>query len=146
MKGVFKMSKTCMKCHGEIAEDATVCPNCGAEQTKQPPVEATASPYVQNADKLSSKYDIPSLIGIIAGGFCSITGLFILAMFSTYELNAITFGADFYTYIYDGLIALIGIVNNAQNILALGFGFSLLFFGIFMICFFSRTVSKDQNK
>ena len=139
------MSKTCVKCHYEISNDATICPNCGEEQAAQPQIDDSEPINEEKSEKLSSKLDIPSLIGVIAGGFCSISGIFILIMSGTYEMKAVTFGADFYTYIYDGLISLIGIVNNAQNILALGFGFSLLFFGIFMTCFFLRTIYVDQD-
>lgn len=140
------MNKTCANCHYEIADDATVCPNCGANQAVRPGDDGTAPANEEKSEKLSSKLDIPSLIGVIAGGFCSVSGIFILVMSGTIEMKAVTFGADFYTYIYDGLIQLVEIVNNAQNILALGFGFSLLFFGIFMVCYFLRTISVDQDE
>lgn len=104
-------------------------------EVKEPKVAAAPeAPKVAEAKKTSSVFDT---IGIIIGVVCMGLGL-ILFLGSSNNLEAASFGGDFYTFTYDGIYVIASLMaklTKACSMLLIGFGG-------FMSCFFASRRAK----
>lgn len=103
----------CKYCESELQEGVMFCTNCGkavAEEVTNETVETVAQPTeqmkdvaekVKNAAKKGSKGDI---IQLIIGTIIIIIGFSRLGQ-SSVSISSTSFGADFYTYAYRGIVA-----------------------------------------
>lgn len=109
----------CKKCGVHLDDDAMFCVNCGtkveapveAEQAApvQEPVTtpATQPTFVMPAVVSKPKINLPKekLIGLVIGSVLIIIGL-IRVMSAGTSISSTSFGGDFYTYAYRGIVAI----------------------------------------
>ncbi|MBQ4560053.1 MAG: zinc ribbon domain-containing protein [Tyzzerella sp.] len=100
----------CQYCGSELQEDVVFCTNCGKSVAEEGVVQETAQPTeqikdvaekVKNVAKKGSKGDI---IQLIIGTIIIIIGFSRLGQ-SSVSISSTSFGADFYTYAYRGIVA-----------------------------------------
>lgn len=80
---------------------------------------------------------IISLIGVAVGVVVIIFGLTVLdSFYGTWSDSSVSFGGDFYTYVYKAAARAGNNVSNLGDMLEKAFGFVLIAMGMFDICYF----------
>ena len=97
------MELKCKECGAILEAGAAVCPNCGC------PVERAAEQPVSAAkEKASFKLNVLAIVALILGVVIIIMGMKVMRtsvsldtfQAKRYDMDTMTFGADFYTEIY----------------------------------------------
>lgn len=112
----------CKFCGKELAENAAFCPECGKSVTEEvaAPVENVvendvAAPIAE-VKKLKKKISF-NTVCLLVGTLLIIIG-FIRLMDSSVSISSTSFGADFYTYAYKGIVAcaeMLGKINKTLS-------------------------------
>lgn len=113
----------CKFCGKELVENAAFCPECGKSVTEE--VEATVenaatSEVVEQTKEVITKAKKKigfSTICLIVGTFLIFVG-FLRLMDSSVSISSTSFGADFYTYTYKGIVAcaeMLGKINKTLS-------------------------------
>lgn len=97
---------------------------------------------------LNNKANIWNLLGIIIGVVAIVIGIVFLKrqFYDVSEIGKITFGADFYTEMYDvgrRIYNLLGHINDFIEYVKSGFGFSFILFGALDIILFGRKITEN---
>ena len=113
----------CKYCESELQEGVVFCTNCGKavaeEEVAQEKVEAATQPVEQIkdvADKVkeaAKKRSKGEMLQLIVGTIIIIIGFSRLGQ-SSVAISSTSFGADFYTYAYKGIVAcadMLGTIN-----------------------------------
>lgn len=129
----------CSKCGAELTDGAVFCGNCGeaVSQTAYNTAETTPAfaaetyeagqqpimkmPVSASAGKKISPYNV---IGLAVGTLFIIIGI-VRLFFSSVSVGSTSFGADFYTYAYRGIVAcakMLGSVNTTVACLIIAVG------------------------
>lgn len=120
----------CKYCGSELQEGVMFCTNCGKSVAEEGVAQETAQPTeqikdvaekVKNAAKKGSKGD---LIQLIIGTIIIIIGFTRLGQ-SSVSISSTSFGADFYTYAYRGIVAcanMLGKINATISWLIITLG------------------------
>ena len=120
----------CKYCGSELQEGVMFCTNCGKSVAEEGAAQETAQPTeqikdvaekVKNAAKKGSKGD---LIQLIIGTIIIIIGFTRLGQ-SSVSISSTSFGADFYTYAYRGIVAcanMLGKINATISWLIITLG------------------------
>ena len=110
----------CKFCGKELMEDAAFCPECGKSTTEEV-VETVTTPEAaaKSNDVLEKVKKILNFntICIVIGTVLILIG-FIRLMDSSVSINSTSFGADFYTYTYRGIVAcaeMLGKINKTMS-------------------------------
>ena len=149
----------CPKCHAAVPDDSDFCPSCGApisspppgsdENAQTPPLPAEeeiipAPPAPKKKDPLSG---IPAFsfqadyIGAIIGVVCIIIGLVFFATTAS-SVHSTSFGADFYTYTYQGIVAVVEVGVKLIKLLSL----MLILAGALVDCHYVQKILKKRQK
>ncbi len=133
----------CEFCQTELLEDAGFCGNCGkpvnapvteevtAESTpvvESAPAPAETSTSAKDVLKKASKINLHLVVGTIL-----IVIGFIRLFSSGVSISSTSFGADFYTYSYQGIVAcaeMLGKINATVSWLIIGLGAAIDLKGI----------------
>ncbi len=146
----------CKNCGAELHGDEEFCTVCGAmvekeeptaEEKAEPVAEEKSEPVVEEKTetvintKPAQKMNPEKIIGIIVGIVFIVIGFVIMGSGEEYSgyLRSAAFGADFYTYTYDGIVAVsegIGKVNSNLCVIIKALGWLLVGLGAFMDCHF----------
>lgn len=109
----------CPKCNAILDEDSKFCGFCGTNLEEYEKVAVKAqpipAPVVENKEnKLTALLnDWPKLVGLIVGTLLIIVG-FIRIFSAGTSLYSTTFGADFYTYTYKGIVVISKILSSIE--------------------------------
>lgn len=116
----------CPKCGVILEEDSKFCVSCGAhldavEETEQvnPRPVITESNGLQNAAIHDTKVSEGpqkckvNMVGLIIGTFIIVVG-FIRVMSAGTSISPTSFGGDFYTYTYQGIVAISEILASIE--------------------------------
>lgn len=100
---------------------------------------------------MSTKLSIVSvanIIGLIAGIIIFIDGVVTTREYNSTDLKSASFGADFYTYTYDGIRGVDKSVNHMRNDLAEGIGTLISAVGLCLsfICIGNIERSRQNSK
>lgn len=98
----------CENCNAEISDNSAYCTNCGKPIVKKNMLEISNHDKPKN-DKLF--YKLASTSGII---FMILGVIFFCMSFSSLELTS--FGGDFYTYTYEGIYVISGMLSLLTKI------------------------------
>lgn len=158
----------CTKCGATIPDDSEFCPNCGAAAipaevpaTDIPATEtAAAAESAANttaqdnapANHSSLKVDLKvkpkapkafpaEYIGIVIGTLCIVIGIFFFAS-SNCSVYSTSFGADFYTYAYRGIVAVAELSAKIAKLLSL----LLIALGALTDCHYLQKLSESRKK
>lgn len=106
----------CKNCGTQLDQDSMFCTTCGAKVEKEvfqpapaaqpfvaPPVYAPIPTPIPQKPK--AKLNLSKLIGLIVGSLLVLIGL-IQVMSAGSTISSTSFGADFYTYTYRGIVAI----------------------------------------
>ncbi|MEE0706185.1 MAG: zinc ribbon domain-containing protein [Adlercreutzia sp.] len=140
----------CPSCQKAIPDDSAFCEECGAPIEPSPhqaptPAEPIilptpakpADPVAPSQEKSKGTLRLFSSIGIVAGILCIAAGIFgFVALPGT--PNSGSFGGDFYTYTYQGIVALSKQLDIVAR-LACG---ALASFGVFLVCHFGLLLNQ----
>ncbi len=123
----------CQFCGKELNEGAAFCPECGksvneapapvAEPAAAPAPAPVAEPTVSFVQKVKSKLNY-NVVGLILGTIIILIGI-VRLMDSSVSVSSTSFGADFYTYSYKGIVAcanMLGSVNKTISWALISFG------------------------
>ena len=123
----------CNNCGTELNDGAVFCTNCG-KSTAEEAVNAEANTGVAStaykdvveptAEKKDKKINTYQIIQLVVGSLFIIIGI-IRLLSSSVSISSTSFGADFYTYAYRGIVAcaeMLGKLNATISwvIIALG--------------------------
>ena len=114
----------CKFCGNEIKGDAEFCPECGKnlkEETIAVVVEEKPKNVEEKAKKKKFKKD---KISVVIGTIIIIIGILRL-LDSSVSIDSASFGADFYTYTYKGIVAcaeILGKINATLSWCLIAFG------------------------
>lgn len=132
----------CEKCNAEILDNSKFCTNCGAEVTKD---SNTIGEEIKDTKVVSAKEKVEKQtksmadnIGIVVGTCIIIVGFVFFC--TEVPIYRTSFGADFYTYTYKGIVA----VAELLVILIKVMSCLLMAIGAFMDCYFIS--KKKHNK
>lgn len=117
----------CPKCGATLTEDSKFCEACGVqldavEEAVAPAENATKTEIVQEREfneqpmkNLSNgvKFDKTQIIKLIVGTLIIIIG-FIRIMTAGTSISTTSFGADFYTFTYRGIVAISELLASIQ--------------------------------
>ena len=104
----------CKNCGAPLDEDAVFCVSCGAKVEAQPassnPVFGFSAPEKETpaspeTEKKKVNFPTQKLIGLIVGTILIIIGIVRIISAGT-TISSTSFGADFYTYTYRGIVAI----------------------------------------
>ena len=103
----------CPKCNAVIDDDSKFCVYCGAsiEAEAASTVVESAAPASSTMQKLLQ--DKTKLIGLIVGTALIIVGIYRIMEAGT-TISSTSFGADFYTYTYQGIVAISRILASIE--------------------------------
>ena len=107
----------CKFCGKELAEGAAFCPDCGKG------VNETAGKKVDILG-IVKKYFNYNTLSLIVGTVILIIG-FVRLGDSSYSISSTSFGADFYTYTYRGIVGavkMLGRLNETISWVLIAFG------------------------
>lgn len=125
----------CKFCGKELDEGAAFCPECGKSVNEVPaptevpaPAEAPApapapAPTVSPVEKIKAMLN-HNIVGLILGTVIILIGI-VRLMDSSVSVSSTSFGADFYTYSYKGIVAcanLLGSINKTLSWALISFG------------------------
>lgn len=98
----------CPKCGTVLEEDARFCVSCGAPLEKRKEISSYATEaqnVVSGAPKKENRKESKSnKVGLVAGTLLIIIGL-LRVMNAGTSISEMSFGGDFYTYTYQGIVA-----------------------------------------
>ena len=120
----------CKFCGAELKDDAVFCTNCGKTLNEEAPaaVETAEIPVAPAAPVAKAKkFDIINLVPLVVGTLFIIIGLIRLAG-SSVSVSSTSFGADFYTYSYRGIVAcakMLAKINASVSWLIIAVGASI---------------------
>lgn len=143
----------CPSCQKATPDDSAFCEECGAPIDTSPnralaPAEPIPSPELikpagsvtTTQEKSKGALRLFSSIGIVAGTLCIVAGIFgFVALPGT--PNSGSFGGDFYTYTYQGIVALSKQLDIVAR-LACG---ALASFGVFLVCHFGFLLNRRSQ-
>ncbi len=97
----------CKFCGKELNEGAVFCPDCG---------KGVNEPAAKKVDFLGiiKKYFNYNTISLIVGTFIIIIG-FVRLGESSYGISSTSFGADFYTYAYRGIVGAVKMLGRLNE-------------------------------
>ena len=140
----------CQKCGVQIPEDSSFCTSCGASQDSasggtalKPTVETTsaaqASPAADTLKTAPQKNPsvIAPILGLVVGTICLLYGLAVFFGASC-AIHSTSFGGDFYTYTYRGIVAIAESQLAITKLLAM----LCIGFGGFMDCYFLKQLLR----
>ncbi len=98
---------------------------------------------------LKDKRNIWYLLGMLVGAAAIVVGILFLEQqyYSSSSLDSITFGADFYTEIYNAsrrIYSRLGLINDVIEYVRSAFGWMFIFFGLVDICVFGSRLQFPQ--
>lgn len=113
----------CKKCGAVLEEDSLFCVSCGTKIEDEPEqvtpvsepvasVPVTATPVIEEKSKKSNG----KAIGLIVGTILIIIGLVRIFSAGT-SISSTSFGGDFYTYTYRGIVAITEQLASIQSAL-----------------------------
>lgn len=113
----------CKKCGAVLEEDSLFCVSCGTKIEDEPEqatpvsepvasVPVTATPVIEEKSKKSNG----KAIGLIVGTILIIVGLIRIFSAGT-SISSTSFGGDFYTYTYRGIVAITEQLASIQSAL-----------------------------
>lgn len=99
----------CMKCGAPLDEDSKFCTACGAP-LELPESAAQESETMPVPDRMplapaQKKLPVSALVGLVVGSVLMIIGFVILGGAGS-TVSSTSFGGDFYTYTYRGIVAI----------------------------------------
>lgn len=113
----------CKFCGKELLENAAFCIKCGkstTEEVKKTDENVIVAEVVEqkkeNITKAKKKLDF-NVICFIIGTILIFVG-FIRLMDSSVSINSASFGADFYTYAYKGIVACVEMLGKINSTLS----------------------------
>lgn len=96
----------CKNCGAPLEEDAVFCVNCGAKVERETVQPATAQKAaLPRIDCKKLKMPSNKIIGLIVGTVLIVIGLIQVLSAGT-SISSTSFGGDFYTYTYRGIVAI----------------------------------------
>ena len=115
----------CPECGAMVARDVKTCPQCGCPMpasTEQPKYVAPAAQPAAPA-KPKAKTSKAAVVGVILGILITLMGGSLIGrtatttphMASSYDASSASFGADFYTYIYDASDTIVDELNDIDS-------------------------------
>lgn len=148
----------CPNCGASVPDDSAFCTACGASIPSQgTPSAADAPETAAPASKASAaapqsgKIRLtlpktpahipfnPDYAGIIIGALCIVVGLFFFATTSS-SVSSTSFGADFYTYVYRGVVATAELLVRLIKLLSL----TLVLGGAALECHYIRRLLQNR--
>ncbi len=109
----------CPKCNAILDEDSKFCTSCGANLEFDSEVEKSASADLsineetKEAKASKTKGGSRKRLGVIVGTIIIIIGLTRIFSAGT-SISSTSFGADFYTYTYRGIVAISEILASIE--------------------------------
>lgn len=111
----------CPKCGAQLEEDSKFCPTCGADLTAEAEAETVDTSKGNPVQKAlaaapvfsGKKMDLTKMIGLVVGTVLIIVGLIRIFSAGT-SISSTSFGGDFYTYTYRGIVAISEILASIQ--------------------------------
>ena len=107
----------CKFCNAELADEAVFCPECGKSVTEEPQAQAVpAAEIVAPKKALKIKFGFNEIC-LVVGTLLILIG-FIRLMDSSISISSTSFGADFYTYTYKGIVACAEMLSKIHKTLS----------------------------
>ncbi len=110
----------CKFCGAELKEDAVFCAECGKAVNEQPTKKV-------NVLEVIKKYFNYNTLSLIVGTIILIIG-FVRLGDSSYSISSTSFGADFYTYAYRGIVAAVKMLGRINETIS----WALIAFGLYI--------------
>lgn len=122
----------CEKCRKNIPDDSLFCPECGAEtsQKKAEDMKKALGNVIESPKTvMKTKGSIFYNFGLVVGTGCILAGL--IFFFTGCPIESTSFGGDFYTYTYKGIVAIAELMTTLIKAVAL----LLIAMGTFLDCY-----------
>lgn len=107
----------CPKCGALLDDDSKFCVSCGAnlevEVETKDNTAANSSPAKKAKTKPSTAKSLTKLIALAVGTILIIIGLIRVCTAGT-SISSTSFGGDFYTYTYQGIVAISEILASIE--------------------------------
>lgn len=108
----------CAKCGAEIEANSNFCMSCGAkiesgDTEKMPNNPVTTDNIGDGSSAVKAPVNITKIIGMVVGLFFITVGLIRVLNAGT-SISPASFGGDFYTYTYQGIVAVSEILASIE--------------------------------
>lgn len=100
----------------EIVEEQNDAQNLNSQMNEQPEKFLSKTKSDMDEKNTNNKSNVLKTISLIAGTFIIIVGfVFIMTYESNLQKYGVSFGGDFYTYTYDGIVEIVTLLENIQR-------------------------------
>lgn len=103
----------CPECGAQLEEDSVFCVSCGAKIENGGTEKEGSAPSTDVKEKTAAPTNTSKLIGIIVGIAFIVIGLIRIFTAGT-SISSTSFGGDFYTYTYQGIVAVSEILASIE--------------------------------